>query len=219
MTTRFDLYTDIHKALRTMLFDVAAKAGRCNFDDPAELGLLQDEFGLLCGVIEEHTQHEERFVHPHIVKFEPALAAALDAEHERSMADLTTLQTTLAAIVPTAQDVVSRGNTLYRQYCAWLGDFLIHMNEEETVIMPALQAHLDDGQLMCISLELRGAIEPERMGMYLSKMIPAMNGSECTALFLGMKMGAPQEVYEGTLQLAKQVLSRPAFHRLSASLD
>ena len=216
--SQFDLYNDIHKAIRSMLFDFAALAGRSNFDEEKVLSEVQASFEFLAGVIVEHTHHETTFVHPLIAALTSESVSKLDSEHEEHAAELVSLGRELAALSATTADVVRLGNDFYHRFCKWTGEFLIHMNEEETVIMPALQAAHSDEELIAVSVQLRAAIEPERMGMYLSKMIPAINGAECTAMFQGMKMGAPPEVFEGTLQLAERVLTRPAFARLSGSL-
>ena len=72
--------------------------------------------------------------------------------------------------------------------------------------MPATQTHFSDVDLAAMQGEIVGNIPPDRYGEWMRWMLPALNRTELTGMFLGMKASAPPPALEGMKALAAGVL-------------
>jgi len=207
MTQRVSLYNEIHKGLRSQLLSLLTDCART---DPRHAGAVEGiavRFRHLLAILEEHAGHEERWVHPLLVELRPDMAADLEADHARLdplMAEVA------AAFVRWEQagdaDQLRCGQLVHGHLASFVGQYLSHMSREEDEAMPVLQAAMTDAQLLEVSAQLRGSIEPPRLAEYIAFMLPAMNVEERSQMFMGLKAEAPPPVLEGMCALAADVL-------------
>jgi hypothetical protein len=95
---------------------------------------------------------------------------------------------------------------LYLELASFTGQYLVHQDFEERVLMPALEAAAGVGAVGAMHGQIVGSIPPDEMARSLAVMLPAMNVDDRTEMLLGMRAGAPAEVFEGILGLAQSVL-------------
>jgi hypothetical protein len=84
---------------------------------------------------------------------------------------------------------------LYDAAVEFTAGYLSHMNDEEHVVMPALNAGADPDELGQIVMQIRMSVPPPQMCIFLRYMLPAMNPDERTTTLGGMKVGPPPEVF------------------------
>lgn len=84
--------------------------------------------------------------------------------------------------------------------------------------MPALSAAVPMPELISAHEAIVGSIPPSEMAQSLALMLPAMNAHDRAELLGGMQPGAPAEVFEGVVGLARSVLSEEAFASVSGRL-
>lgn len=204
---RHDLYTAIHKALRSRLFQTVSMVESCDFSEPAERDAALTHVRDTLAFLEEHAGHEDEFVMPRIANANASLAERLEAAHarvEQSGANVAGLVAAIAAASP--EVAVGRGPELCHAVNVLVSEHFEHMNEEETLANATLwQAHSDD-ELRQLQGELQATIPPERMGQWMSIMLPALNVHERIGVMTGMKAGAPPEAFQGIMGLGRQVV-------------
>src|SRR5262245_1460145 len=81
MTARPDLYTQIHKAIRTILFDAAGRVGRTDFGSPAETETTFAVVARMLRLLRSHAHHEDTHVMPLLREAAPEVARVLDSDH------------------------------------------------------------------------------------------------------------------------------------------
>jgi len=219
MSHRLDLYCEIHKGLRLKLCTLLTQAGQLDPTSNDALDTFIDDLDTFVSLLEEHATHEDTWVQKLVSDLEPKLFDQIRDDHH-VLNDLTT------QLVPTFKKVrdaemgdrVWRARDAYYHFAKFAGQYLSHMSVEETMVMPVLQGAMSDEELLDVQINLRGAVAPERLAMFLELMIPAMNLPERVSMLAGMKAGAPPEVFEGVCALSQNVLPQDDFEATRAQV-
>lgn len=214
MNRRLDLYRNVHKGIRVMLFDIVRESGRTDFANPAEVARLREDVAGIFELLESHAHTEDRFMMPLVERLAPALAKEFGAAHEEQEALLPGLLADLVTIDPAADDAEARGHQFVVRLSRIAGELLVHMADEELEINVALWNAMTDEELVAVERELVGSIPPEKMGRYLRYMLPAMSPTE-RATFLGH---LPPPVFAFVRALATEVLGADEDARLERDL-
>lgn len=179
MTERIDLYTTIHKGLRSLLFEAIAAAARLDLGSSESADLLLSRVEELLEFLEEHAEHEDRHVLPTLRTVAPELEASLAAEH-RTL-DLLQLEVA-AALASFASADPSLRPAAVGELCRSLNQLaaahLAHMHREETEAMRALWNALDDAELAAVQGRIIGSIAPVRMSQWMELVLPTLNSLE-----------------------------------------
>lgn len=129
----FDLYGDIHRALRTAMTDLLARMGRTDPGDAREVVARLDDLVGMLDAMASHIAHEATFLHVALERRLPGSAIRLDiehAEHARAMEDLKELAERVRRADASRRP--SSYRALYLRYAAFVGESLVHMTDEET---------------------------------------------------------------------------------------
>jgi hypothetical protein len=218
-TLGLDLYRDIHKGIRAVLFDVTARAGSADPADAAAATDLVARVQNALELLEAHSEHEDDHVQPAVDRALPQLGVRIATDHRRIDGELGRLAAASEAVVDAARD--SRRSALRRLYldfAAFTGSYLEHQDFEERVVMPALEAAIGGEAVAGIHAAIIGSIPPAEMATALSVMLPAMNVDDRAELLGGMQAGAPAEVFAGVWALAATVLAPGDITPLAARL-
>jgi hypothetical protein len=210
----FDLYTNIHKAIRSEMFDVVLRAGRV---DPSErrarIGIAA-RVGQVVQLLESHAEHEDAAIGPVLATHEPALAARIERDHEA-------FDARLDAIKELADDTVASRATAHRLYlelASFTSAYLAHQDLEERVVMPALERAVGVDAVVALNQQIVGSIPPDEMAASLAVMLPALNIDDRAELLGAMRANAPAEVFAGVWGLAGSVLASSDFSAVAARL-
>jgi len=205
MTANEDLFTPIHKALRSMIYDVGGRLQRVDFADKAAstavLADLQHEFTsavsatcVLC-LLHAHAGSEEAGIFPSMDSIDPSMIRMLLEDHQEIRRRLVTL--TMMAEELEGTDTPRRrlewGARINLEANEFFAFYLAHMNKEEVTIVPAMKEHFTDDQMRAMQGAIMGAMPPERLANYLRWMLPSLNMAELTGMMAGVKHGAPPQ--------------------------
>lgn len=203
---RVDLFTTIHKAVRALIFDVGQGLQQADLDDDTGTRIL-DRVEHALVLLEEHHDHEERSIFPHLRAFEPEMIAELESQHAEVRRLLGVTGEALAATRSAAtKGRAEPGAELNRRFNELAAFFLTHLVHEEVTALPASQAHFADADLAAMQAEIVAGIPPDRYGEWMRWMLPALNRAELTGMFQDMKASAPPAALEGMKALAAGVL-------------
>lgn len=219
MSSRIDLYRDVHKGIRHELSNFVVDLGRAELSDAEVCIAMAERFADLVDLLEAHARHEDQHVTPVLDRLAPSLSDALAREHVAYDARLAVLAESFGALVqaPVARRA-ALASTLYLDVCEFCSAYLRHLHREEREAMPALWRGLSDPELQRLHDELVGSIPPDEMLRFLRPMLRGMNTTERSEMLLGMRAGAPPEVATAVERLAFDVLSPPEWEALEARL-
>jgi len=201
-----DLFTPIHKALRSMIYSLGTRLQTNDFSDPAATSALttdlENDFaiarsaGCILCVLSQHATDEEHSVFPAVAEFNAPLVESLIAEHHelgRREAGLIRDARALLAL-PSAAARVEAGIALNQSANDLFALYIAHMNREETHLVPLMRRQLTDGQMAAMRGAIMSAMPPDRLFAILRWMAPSLNVHELTNLIVGLKYSAPPEV-------------------------
>jgi hypothetical protein len=207
-TVTFDLYKDIHKGIRSLLFSVTGAAGCLDpADDAGRADLATQVHGVL-DLLVMHAEHEDKAIQPALGIHLPALAERVETDHvalDARLVELTELADVAAGAGAAQQRAVL--HRLYLDLASFTSAYLVHQDVEERVIMPALEQTIGVPAVVDMHVAIISSIPPDVMAASLALMLPAMNVDDRVELLGGMRASAPPEVFEGVWGLAASVLT------------
>jgi hypothetical protein len=198
-----NLYREVHKGLRWALGELVDETGSLDVTDQEAIAAMRALFADLDMMLTTHHSHEEigrlgELISDHV---DADTARSIQDAHDWSDAALADLRIRVAS-VQSGQDAA----TLYDAVVEFVAGYLAHMNDEEQVVMPSLNAGADPSELGRIVMQIRMSVPPPDMCTFLRYMLPAMNPDERTSTLGGMKMGAPPEIFAMFWAVAEQAL-------------
>jgi hypothetical protein len=218
MHNRHSLYREIHKGLRSLLLGLVEHAGRTSFSDASEVASLNERVRACFRLLELHAHHENTFIGPELERRLPELARHIGTAHESHEPQMSGLLELLDSIAAGDGNAPGQGHAFVVALSKLAAELMLHMAEEEELVMPALWRVATDDELIEIEQRLVGSIPSDEMESYLRWMIPAMNTPERIAMLRSMRAGAPEVVFAGVRELARTILSPAEEEALSSGL-
>ncbi|HEX2613771.1 MAG TPA: hemerythrin domain-containing protein [Fibrobacteria bacterium] len=209
-----DLYTFVHKAQRRMLFALSERIARADFSDAADTTAVDEALREALDHLREHAAIEEHYIHPLYRALGSAgegldVAAEFDAEHEL-------LEREIEALGRIAGD--ARWNELHRAYNGFLGRYLVHLEEEEAAQEAVLWKHYD-AELAEVFARFQRERAPEKLRDDLEMFLPALSAPELTKMFAGMKLRAPDPVFQFAQGLAAEMTPPEIWAKVKAAIS
>ncbi len=217
---RYNVFNQIHKGLRGMLYDTATRLQQTDFSQP-EAGEAVAQLKQVLLFFDEHAEHEDRFILPHIRKQNAQLIDELEKDHE---IDHQLTQTLFQHIEDwetktTAAQREATGQCILLAFSEFIAFNLYHMNKEETVLINLLWEHYTDADIRQMEHEIIEAIHPQTMMVESRWMMRSINDKEVIEWLTGVKQGAPEVVFDTFLQIAKEELPSERLTKVHAALE
>lgn len=213
---RMDLYRNVHKGQRAELFALAVEIGRADPADPAARSALAAQIRRAMEELRQHADHEETFIHPLLQARAPAVAEAIDLAHRSFEPLLTEIVERLGPFEQPQADPAA-GAALYRAWCRMLTAYLAHLDQEESLAMPALWEQCSDEEILAVMRAFAISRSAAEFAADLRHQAPALTPSERAAYVGGVtRSGALSET--AAIDLLAGVLSTGDLARLRADL-
>jgi hypothetical protein len=216
MTATEDLFTPIHKAIRSMIYDVGGRLQSADFADVAASGpLLADlehEFsaalssGCILCILHQHASDEESAVFPPVTKHDAALVQAFIEDHHVLARQLEAI-TKMARELPLQiqpEERVRLGIALNQKANVFFAAYINHMNREEEKLVPLMRDRFTDDQMRAMRGAIMGGMPPDRLAAVLRWMLPSLNVVELTGMLGGIKASSPPQVLQFVTGIASE---------------
>lgn len=189
-----DFLTPIHKALRSMIYDVGVRLQTTDFSDINQSQLLLNELisdfssalsatCILC-LLHSHATAEDLYLLPAVEKSDSDLVHSLLEDHRDFAVQLRALSKMcddLRAVESPSQRIAD-GKNLTLAVNDLFARYLIHLNREETRLVPLMNRSLTDDQLIAIRDQMSGHLSPDRMTGFMKWMLSSLNPAELAAM-------------------------------------
>ncbi len=180
---RIDLFTTIHKGMRSLLFDIAADAARTDVSSTIAIDLLLERIARMLAFLDEHARHEDAHILPFLVSLNPELARSLGVDHRVLDALQTQVEACAEALAAAALgDRGAIGAQLVRLLNRLIVAHLTHMEREETHANEALWLGLSDDELSAVRGRIAGSVPSTRYVEWMQMIAPALNPAERTVV-------------------------------------
>lgn len=216
---RYNVFNQIHKGLRGMLYDTATRLQQTDFSQPQASEVVEQLYQVLV-FFDEHAENEDQFILPHIRKHNAALIDELENDHVLDHRLSQTLFDHIRAWQTTDSDDQREaiGQRILFAFNEFIGFNLYHMNKEENVLMDQLWQHYTDADIRQMEHEIVQAIPPQTLMAESRWMMRSINDKEVIGWLSGVKQEAPAFIYETFLQMAQEELSTERLTNVQAAL-
>src|SRR5262249_40434980 len=144
---------------RCALAEMLVRLGRADFDDAATMPAVLGELETVIRFCEEHIETEEHFLRP---ACEGRVAVhAFDTGHPGHVRFIAELRAMVKAFDTTPPERRQEaGRTLYLHFASFVGDSMLHMAEEESVLLPLLHRAFTDEELLALHGKIMASFSP-----------------------------------------------------------
>ncbi len=203
---KIDLYGIIHKAQRMHMFALATKIGRTDLSDQQTLSSIEHELRAFIQHLRGHGHNEDTFIHP-LFREVGDHAAGIDEEHDDLDKELDKLA-----------DFLDKKNwkELYSTFNRFIGIYLLHQDEEESLQREILWQHFENDRLAAVLDHFQASRAPAQRMEDLKFILPALSPNELTHIYQSMKSHLP--ALTAALAIAKQELAEDDYSHLCRSL-
>jgi hypothetical protein len=216
---RFDIYTLIHKGLRSFMSDTVTAVGRIDESDPAEVAAGIAQVRRLLEICREHLFVENQFVHPAMEARRPGSSCTTSAEHVHHEESFERLEAQVRAVERSSGD--KRKNALlalYRMLALFVAENFQHMNVEECENSEVLWSAYTDEELVVIHKSILAAVPPDLMRENIRWMLPNIPHTDRVHMLAGARHSMPAPAFEGVLNLVKAHVPENDWSKLKSAL-
>jgi hypothetical protein len=220
MKTRFNVFNQIHKALRALMFDTALIMQQTDFANSAEAAAILQQTQMTLDLMDSHACHEDEFILSAAAKYAPEVIAAFESEHVTDLRLTNELRGLLVAYhaATSAEERQDTGCAILQAFNEFIAFNLSHMRKEETVLNEILWANYSDAEILQMEIRIQQQIAPDQVFIYFKWMVKGINDPELLEWLRTVRNGAPEFVFTGLWQLCQQELSTVRWQRLSSQL-
>lgn len=204
---RYNVFNQIHKGLRGMLYDTALRLQQTDFSQPDAEAVIEQLNQVLI-FFDEHAENEDQFILPHVRKHNAALIDELEKDHDVDHRLTQSLFEYIAEWSQATSDSQrgSVGQRIGYAFNEFIAFNLYHMNKEENVLMYLLWKHYTDDEIRQMESDILRSIAPQTLLAESRWMMRSINDQEVIDWLSGVRQGAPAAVFDTFLQLADEEL-------------
>lgn len=172
-------YDHVHRCVRNALYSINVAVGSTNYEDPKALKALQTQVNDVFAFLRAHAINEEVNIHPFVQKCGAGLER-LEEAHAVFGRDIDAMDEKMNAIVRMSpKERAVAGPELYRQLARFIAAYLLHLDDEEYVILPVLMSTFPFDELNSVKMGLIRQIPPGEWPTQIRYQMPAMSAPEC----------------------------------------
>ena len=218
---RVNIFNQIHKGLRTALYDTAIFLQRTDFTNEREIEEAIERTREVLMLFDEHARKEDKYIFPAIQNFEPSLINSFEQDHEKNISLSASLEHALDAFhyLSNNQEKLEAGRKINSEFVAFMGFNLDHMAREEAMINQILWRFFDDAYILDIQKTIVRNTEPWHNDFFSKWMLRGNNDKDIQGWLKSVQETAPPIVFNNLFQKAEQELPKPRFQKLMTSLS
>ena len=219
-STRFNIFNQIHKGLRAMLYELALHIQQTDFSNVDEADAVIKEVEGVVSFFTAHAEHEDRFILPAVARHNARIIEAFAHDHleDGFLADmlLKSVQSWREATGAPAR--MQAGSGLFYHFTEFTAFNLVHMNKEERFLNEVLWQYYTDNELRAIERQILASIPPAILAVESQWMMKGMNNPEIIAWLRQVKETAPEAVFSSLLAQAEEVLAKTRWKIVNVAL-
>jgi hypothetical protein len=221
---RYNIFNQVHKALRAFLYDTAIQAQQTDFACAHEATQTLEKIGEAIYHFSQHAFYVEQFLFPFIKEHNPVLTETFRQQYQLNTAlamRLKGLMNVYYHAVSTAEKT-DAGRPVLKAFTGFLVTSLDFMMKEDNLINNTLWRHYSDTALQGLEKEIVSRLPPKDLAALSKWIIKGMNNTEIidwlrsiekntvTCIFSTFFASAEKELPEYRWQKIQEALSEGA---------
>ena len=218
---RYNVFYQVHKGLRQMLYSTAGKMLQTDFTDAKETTAILAQVSDVLNLFDSHADTEDNFVLPFITAFEPSAVTAFAQEHVEDHALSNRLRALLNMFhhAVSTEEKTEMGSAIRLAFTEFLVFNLKHMAKEESYLNNILWNNYTNDQLHGITSTILASLTPEKINKNSVWMMRALSNREIINWLNMVKKDAPVFVYNGLLATAEQELTAERWNTIKEQVE
>ncbi|MES1214392.1 MAG: hemerythrin domain-containing protein [Bacteroidota bacterium] len=217
---RYNMFNQIHKALRVLMYDTATLISQTDFDDTKQEEAVKERLSLVLDLFDKHAHHEDTMVLPMIEQYEPAVVDAFEQEHVTDHELAQRLKGFIMALNYAISSEAKKdlGSALSISFMEFMVFNLQHMKKEETVLNHIFWRYYSDEELIGVSQKIAASIPAEEAAISAKWMMKGLSNHEITAWLRNVERNAPNHVFRPLFTTAEKELEQSRFREVLNAL-
>ena len=217
--SRYNLFSQIHKALRSMLYDMALSLQQTNFANKEEAHISLGKLQRVLDVIDEHTENEDKFILPAIQQYEPSLTDAFVQKHAEGHQLAEKLRKSIDGYyrVILDEERLNIGAAINKTFTEFMEAQIGYMSTEETVLNKVLWRYYSDSEIMILNQRTTNAPSTEESS-FPNWMVRGLSNEQIVGLMKAVGQNAPDYVFNSLLAIAEKELPGIRYNKVIEGL-
>lgn len=194
---RYTLYRE-HKYVSFRCNELERSIAKTDFRNDLEVVKIKEGFEALMQLLEGHAHYENESLHTLLKKKQSIAYKHIEEDHAHLDDQIAYLRNMLNNIDKDSveNDKIEAGYHFYLSYRKFVGDNLIHLHEEETIILPELQRLYSDEELKKIESGTYNKMTSQELTQMMEELFPHMNPNDWEAFLQDVKNCEPVKFKE-----------------------
>lgn len=218
---RYNIFNQIHKGLRAMLYDTALLIQQTDFDNKEEAISTILKIETVLHYFDGHAVHEDKFILPAIEKFDKKLVDDFEAEHvtDHTLSKSLFEYTADWKATEDEQKLIELGRLIFYGFNWFVAFNLNHMNKEEQLLNQVLWNHYNDAEILGMEHAIISSIPQEVLIDESRWMMRSINNAEVTAWLAGIRNNAPAPAFDIYMAMAEEEVPASRMEYIRAGLS
>ena len=185
---RYQFYRE-HKYIAAAINDVVRLLGKTDFTIRQEVLAAKHAFEEIVIVLKNHSHYEDERLHGLLRAKGSNIFAKAEDDHYQNSQHFTNLTNRFNTILEStdAAEQIEQGYQCYLSFRKLAGDNLLHLNEEEVLVLPELQRLYNDAELREVDFESYRIMTAQELINMLQMLFPHMNPADREAFLTDIK--------------------------------
>ncbi len=218
--SRYNIFYQIHKGLRALLYDTATLIQRTDFANEEEATAAIGRINEVILLFDKHAHSEDSHILTAIEAHDISVAELFIEEHVLDH-ELGNKLITLTRIYGSLDQEETReelGSAIRLAFTEFLVFNLQHMAKEEKELNQKLWKYFSDEQLHAITGTIINGIPSDMLQQYNIWMMRGLSNMEIIQWLRQIRSAAPDFVFNGMLELAEEQLGKARFTAIVGAL-
>jgi hemerythrin-like domain-containing protein len=217
---RVNIFNQIHKGLRALLYETSILLQQTDFTDEEEMQAAIKRVTLVADMFDDHAHHEDNFILPAINEYEPSIVDAFEQEHELDTKLTRALKESLYALQMASPLVrPNMANELSKTFVQFMVFNLEHMAKEESILNKILWRYYSDEEILDIQKKIVANLSPWSASVSSRWIIRGLNNPEIVRWLRSVEESAPETVFQNLFATAEKELPAHRFRRVQEALE
>ena len=215
---RYNLFGQVHKTLKSMLYETSLTLQQTNYADPDAADLSLEKLQLVLDVFDKHEENEDAYILPAIRQYEPSVTDSFEQKHTEDF-ELSEKLRQLAKAYwkkSTSEDRTKIGRAINTTFSSFMNMHIEHMTSEESVLNKILWRYYSDTEIMVINQRSNTSFNPEKINNVT--LLRGLSNDEIVGLLKAVEKNAPEHVFNSLFSITEKELPGNRFHKVMESL-
>ncbi len=216
---RYDIYGQIHRALRASMSQTLVDLGRVDANDNTAVETSMRDVDALLKFCLSHLDHENIFIHTAMEARRPGSSHKTASDHDQHLSAIDMLTRDIGRVQSsTGAERRARLLALYQHLSGFVAENFEHMLVEESYNNAVLWDLYTDAEIQQIEQNLVASIPPQQSAEVMRHMLPAISQPERIELLGQMRAAMPGETFRGLFEMILPLVPQADRPRLQAAL-